>query len=226
MAKIDFSKVEEELSKTLHSMFVKNLLEGRPTVSAGAISFFRLDDGARPIPPDTVMEGIHELEEETKKENARQERRRAWLEELARQGIPPEEAPPFEEPEEIPEPPPAPLGVPNIPPPEKIPTLEAKPTKLITILKEHLSWLGKNKVPDIIKKLGTTEEELAKLKKKKNFSDAENARLATLVEKAQTLKAENSKARGLADDEALIEKERKKHLTKRFNINETWLPLQ
>src|SRR5689334_11838692 len=62
MAKIDFTKVEQQLALGIHAIFVKDLMAGKPTVSGERVAFYGLDEGARPKPIDTVIQGLKELE--------------------------------------------------------------------------------------------------------------------------------------------------------------------
>ena len=194
MAKIDFTKVEQQLSIGIQSIFVKNLMQGKATVSTHAVSYYGLDQGARPKPQDSVIEGLKELEivESEAEEQEIKEKDAA-----------------------------------TIPTTEKVPVSDdaRTPPSPLFLLDQHLSWFKKKKVKDAYKFLGTSSEELEVIREKKTRTEADEARIAELLAKAKQAKGIVLKKLGLHEDEAIVEKERKKHLTKRFNIRESWLPL-
>jgi hypothetical protein len=193
MAKIDFTKVEQQLSIGIHTIFVKDVLEGKSTVSSHAVAYYGLDQGKRPVPRDSVIEGLKELEIDTSKE-----------------------------PQPVKE-----KVLTSIPTTEKVPVSEdtEEPLSALFLIDQHLRWFRKKKVKDVFTFLGTTEEELQSLREKEKLSTAEQKRTEEILAKAKQAKTIVVKKLGLQEDEILVEKERKKHITKRFNIRETWLPL-
>ena len=50
--------------------------------------------------------------------------------------------------------------------------------------------------------------------------------LEMILTRADTIKKEMKKKAGALEDEELVEEQRTKHLTKRFNVNDKWLPLK
>jgi hypothetical protein len=223
MAKIDLSKVEAQISQTLHSMFVKKLLEGRATISSNAIAYFGLDDGKRPKPQDPIVEAIDDLKKEEKElewERYEDEKQKA----LAENKPPP--PPPKEKPKSLGETPP-PSTPTKIPEREKVPTSEEETVMLspLFILSKHFLWFKKKKIKGVYETLKTTEEEIQALQDKKMLSELEKRRVEDILINAKDFKEKVIKELGLEDDLTLIEAERKKHLTKRFHIKETWLPL-
>src|SRR5689334_5356995 len=64
MAKVDFTKVEESLSKALQTNLIKKIVLGEPTVSTEAVSYYRMDDGPRPKPIDPIIQALDELRKE------------------------------------------------------------------------------------------------------------------------------------------------------------------
>ncbi|HRD55328.1 MAG TPA: hypothetical protein PLC42_02920 [Parachlamydiaceae bacterium] len=96
--------------------------------------------------------------------------------------------------------------------------------KLIAILKFELNWLGKQD-PELHKKLGIKRSEIKKLIDKKEKLTAENfEKIKSIKEKLEQLKKELNEKSPQTNEE-LIEKERTKHINKRFNKNDNWLPL-
>jgi hypothetical protein len=223
MAKIDLSKVEAQLSETLHSMFVKKLLEGKATISSHAVAYFGLDDGRRPKPQDPIVEAIDDLKKEEKElewERYEEARQKALAE-----GKPPP-PPPKEEPKVFERIPPA-TAPDKIPSREKVPTLEEETVMLspLFILSKHFLWFKQKKVKGVFEALKTSEDEVRALQEKKMLSELEKRRVEELLTKAKDFKEKVIKELGMQDDLSLIEQERKKHITKRFHIKETWLPL-
>lgn len=228
MAKINFLKVEAAFTKTLHLMFVKNLVDGKPTISKDAVSYFRLDDSPRPKQPaDLVEEGLIVLTreaEEEKIEMAKDVRRQ----QLIASGIPYEQADEVIEEE---------FGTESeeeetvisssVTPPLHVTTAEdvTPPVPPIFLLTQHIHWFKKKKVHDVYEKLGITKEELQELQEKKLLTETEKSTILALLEKARKLKQSTIESLGLQKDETLIERERRRHVTKQFNVNETWLPL-
>lgn len=238
MVKIDFTKVEERLNNAMQTMFVKKLMAGKATLSSRAVEFYRLDDGPRPKTEDTVIQGLEELEEETREreEQARLEGLKALQQipgQVGAQQVYTEKAPKKETPQredasddddEEKKLKPKIVAFAY----EKITTtdLEERPPKPAFVLKKHIAWFKKKKIKDFYKILGTSEEETKELCKKKTLTDLEEKRVDDILRRAKPLKVALLKKLGVAEDEALIEKERKKHRTRRFNIRDSWLPLQ
>lgn len=187
MAKIDFTKVEQQLSIGMQSIFVKNLMTGKATVSSQAVSYYGMDQEERPKPQDSVIEGLRELEAEQTTETAPKPRKKG----------------------------------------EKVPVSDetAAPLSPLFLLEQHLSWFKKKKVKDAFQFLGTSKEELEAMKEKKALTTADETRLQELLAKAKQAKEIVLKKLDLHEDEAIVERERKKHINKRFNIRDSWLPL-
>lgn len=227
MAKIDYTKVEEMLATALHSMLIKKLVEGRSTVSTQAVRYYGLDDGPRPKKDDSVISALKELEVDAKQEAfrakleaERQERERRIA--LGEQVEPIKTEPTEEKPAE-----PSTIAASQVIQREKILTSDETPPTIsaLFLLQQHLQWFKKRKIKNVLAALKTTEDEITALAKEKPLNEASKKRVDELLGKAKDLKAGIIKKLGLEDDTAFIEKERKKHITKRFNIKETWLPL-
>lgn len=238
MTKIDFLKVEVELSKAVHTMFVKDIMDQKPTLSKAFVEFFRLNDAPRPKPIDPVIQGLDDLVAESQQDERKTalfKSKESRKQELISQGIVPKEAEEIIE-EEIEEDlrkereksfstTPQPTSVTL---PEKVPTKEdvEKPVHPIVLLKRHILWMRKKKIEKIYESIGITEEEFKELRQKEIFTPQEERRIVELLEKAKAFKQQVIEKLGLQDDEKVIEAQRKKHINKRFNVKESWLPLQ
>ena len=211
MAKVDFTKVEESLAKALQANLIKKIVLGEPTVSTEAVSYYRMDDGPRPKPIDPIIQALDELRKEA--EELEEEARLAFLaaggEEAAK-----EEA--LKEEEKIPS---------EIQPPEKVPTKKVPTFTPLFLLRQHLLWFKRKKIKDVFTTLGIGEQEIRDLRKKSSLNEEEQQKILDLLEKADDLRTSIIKKLGVEDDTVYIEKERKKHITKRFKVKETWLPL-
>lgn len=220
MGKIDFKKVEESLSKALQKRLMKKLVEGEPTVSERAVEFYRMDAGSAPKPQDAVIQELEQIEQE-EKEFQEQEKRRLEQEKAQKEGKP---VAPLQKKEE---PPPA-AALPTPPSKEEVvqvPTVGDVTFTPLFLLRKHILWFKQKHVKDLYKLLGTTPDEIKALRKKKELSEKENKRIQELITKAIDIKARIMKKLGIEEDSSLVEKERKRHIHKRFNIKDTWLPL-
>jgi|GEM_PF-4021042 len=227
MGKIDFKKVEEQLSNTIHNMFINNLMDEKPTLSSQLIDFFQLDEGSRPSPIDPVELALLEM----KKEYRREMKKNEELSSLLEQGIEQEEA--EAEVESMLEKSKEDFIYPNFPPPPLPPQddFEAKnitpllPSPLL-LLNNHIEWFKRRKIKKVYTQLGTKKSEIKELNEKKVLNESDKKRIKELLEKAEDLKEKIFLELELDDDDTLIEKEKKKHKNKRFNVREDWLPLQ
>lgn len=96
--------------------------------------------------------------------------------------------------------------------------------KLITILKFELNWMKKNNI-SLEKRIGIKKSDVKKLiEKAPPYSDEDLRQLKEIKEKIQNLKSDLEKQSPVTNDQ-LVEKERIKHINKRFNTNDKWLPL-
>jgi len=231
MARIDFQKIEDDIAHTLHSMFVKKLFGGEPTISPNAISYFRLDDGPRPKPEDSVEVALAELNEDNKRLLAESIISRE-KELLAGQGITMSEddfsAKVAQELERIQSSQVQPVLKKQEPvyiTPEVEEQMPPPKFSALFLLQKHLDWFKKKKIKDLYTLLKTTKEEIATLCSKKDFSVIELNRIEELLEAAKTQKDELIKKMGLKEDSELVEKEQKKHKSKRLGVRETWLQL-
>ena len=110
---------------------------------------------------------------------------------------------------------------------EKIKTTEesATPASSLFLLKKHIFWFKKKKLKNFYQTLGTTEEEIDELCKKQKLDKNDDEKIQHFLKNAMQLKDSLLKKIGADDDERFIEKERKRHITKRFNIRDSWLQL-
>lgn len=96
--------------------------------------------------------------------------------------------------------------------------------KLIAILKFELNWLDKQD-SELHKKLGIKRSEIKKLiENKDHLTEEDFEKIKSIKNKLEELKKILSEKSPQSDEE-LIEKERIKHINKRFNKNDDWLPL-
>lgn len=211
--KVDYEKVEQNLSQTVHKMFVKKLQAGKQVAYARAIEYLG-HNMPKPNKQDAVVEALNEWRAEvieTEREAV-----------AAKEGAQAEGA--------------APLIGDFLPPtiqtkeaenqePEPIPEQEPFFISPLYILRKHLLWFIRRRVANIYKLLGTTKEEIVDLRRKKTLSDEELKRVNELLVKAKDINQRLLKRLGLETSEAIIEREKKKHVTRRFNIRDSWIPL-
>jgi len=89
---------------------------------------------------------------------------------------------------------------------------------LAYLLKEGFNLYGKEKI---------TKNEIKKFKENPaQLSSEEWEKIKKIKENVDQFKKELEKKIKSASNDDLIEKERRKHVTKRFNVNEKWLPLK
>jgi hypothetical protein len=214
MGKIDYSKVEEKLSHALHSTMVKRIVKGEPTVSSEAVNYYALNDGKRPKRQDPVIEALDEM---------RREAREIELEELRKQGLLPPESVSLQAGKETDTEAPKEEESSN----EEIPTTDATPKIFppLFLLRKHLAWFKKKKVDSVYSTLGVTEEYMYTLYEKETLSPEEEAKVEELEKKAADLRDNFFEKMGVGENNSYVEKERKKHISKRFKVRENWLPL-
>jgi hypothetical protein len=95
---------------------------------------------------------------------------------------------------------------------------------LIKALRYELSRLYRHN-PDIYKKLKIKKSTLEKwITDAKDLSD-EDWKIVVLLKEQVEAELKQASAT-LPTDTQLVEKERKKHINKRYNVNEKWLPLK
>lgn len=98
--------------------------------------------------------------------------------------------------------------------------------KIATQLAHDLNALYK-KDKLLYQKLGFNKEEVKKLLYSPTTLSAEDWKtVLSLKEKMDLYKEEFKKEQAHIPNEKIVEKERHRHLNKRFNINEKWLPLK
>ncbi|MBS0655769.1 MAG: hypothetical protein JSR46_08330, partial [Verrucomicrobia bacterium] len=66
MAKIDYSKVEQNLGEALHRFFIQKLVEGESVKHPRASSYVGLEQN-KPIPQDSVIQALMEIDKEEEK---------------------------------------------------------------------------------------------------------------------------------------------------------------
>lgn len=104
--------------------------------------------------------------------------------------------------------------------------LEARRHKA-QILRVNLKWLN-TKDPDLYGKLGVKKEDVNKfLARVDVFNEKECEIFRVLLERTEKVKADFAARDGVnKGDDDLIAQQRKKHITKRFNVQDKWLPLK
>ncbi len=106
------------------------------------------------------------------------------------------------------------------------PELDAEHRRKKHALKLTLKWLLKQD-KGIYSKLKTSEKEVKRLLEGPGeLSEFDWEVLEMILTRADTIKKEMKKKAGALEDEELVEEQRTKHLTKRFNVNDKWLPLK
>lgn len=99
-------------------------------------------------------------------------------------------------------------------------------SQLITTLKRELKNLQK-KDTALYTKLGIPKKELKHMIENPQALTSEQWELIKQIKiKIENFKADLAKKIPQVSNEALVDQERQKHVTKRFNINDKWLPLK
>lgn len=89
-----------------------------------------------------------------------------------------------------------------------------------------LAWL-KRKDKDLFTHLKFPKEKiLDMIQNPDQLRGTDWTRLEMVLKRAEARKAQILEDQGVDDDEVLIEQQRQRHLKKRFNVNEKWLPLK
>lgn len=210
MTKLNYQLVEQTLGQALHHSFVQKLVEGQSVAYPRAVSFFGIDV-LKPNFEDSVILALSDW----KKEALELEQQESEQQNLAHEeastvalttGI--EHASITEAVQQI-----------------SFPEPQIQTVAPLYILRKRLLWFIKHRVANIYTLLGTTKEEVIALRKKKERSPEDDKRIQELLEKASEINQRLLKKLGLDTDEALIEKEKQRHIRKRFNIKESWVPL-
>jgi hypothetical protein len=105
----------------------------------------------------------------------------------------------------------------DLPPEVKIPPM--------IILRKRILWLIKRNVANIYNKIGSSKEEMTELKAKTDLTLEEIRRVQELLKNTHELTLKIKQKLGIETDEGLVDKEKKKHLTKRLNVRDSWLAL-
>lgn len=210
MAKIDFLKVEQNLSEAIHKTFIKKLSKGKPSVYPRAYAFLGFNIN-KPKPADSVIDAIIEWRSELKESGA----------EIVNLTLPQQVVPPGSELLLS-----APVGEKDLTAtPDVVPPDEPIHLHPVYVLRKHLLWFVRKRVANIYKLLGTSKEEITNFRKKKEFTPEELDRINELLGKARDINKRLLKKLGLDSDDALVEKEKKRHMLRRFNVRDSWLPL-
>jgi len=103
---------------------------------------------------------------------------------------------------------------------------ETNPLTLrVAALRHEIKWLSKQN-PDFYSELSLDKKNVrALLELKEPFSKEQTTDLEKLKEKIEKYKAKLAPENAEADNERIIEDQKKKQKNKRFNIKDKWLPL-
>jgi monoamine oxidase len=93
-------------------------------------------------------------------------------------------------------------------------------------LKALLDWLWKYD-KELFTKLAVEPSEAQRLiEVKEALSPDDWQKIVALFDRTHALKEELEKSEGLDSNDTLVEQQRQQHLTKRFNVDDRWLPLK
>ena len=93
------------------------------------------------------------------------------------------------------------------------------------LLRQHLFWMKLQHLENRYEILRTSKEEIFAFRRKQRLAEDDLMRIKQLLQKAQEFRIFWLKKQGIDSPESLIERQKKKHKTKRFNIKEKWLPI-
>jgi hypothetical protein len=252
MAKVDYTKAEKNLEAILQADRMKKLQEGKTITSSRAMDYYGLsEDAARPTPEEPVERLIREMaakeerepKEEPSAENEKKPAEPDQIEEASSPHQEPKNEPIIEEEEgedigTISSTPTADVlsktktqssRAPKrqaLPPKKTLPSEKfLEPLSPLITLRKHLLWFKQQHFDDRYERIGTTKEEVFTFRRAAKLTPEQTQRVIELNHKAEKIKAELLKTKGSESDEDMIEREKKRHKTKRFNVRETWLPL-
>ncbi len=210
MSQLDFFKVEQTIGNALHhQLFVKKLSRGEAVSFARAVLFFGYHV-PKPSPQDSVIQALVDMQFEFEEEEEELEPTgEDTMEHRPKRKMPPNAVAP-----------------PEVVAPEPISFAEDV-TRInpLLILRNRILWLIRKKVANVYRLIGSTKEEMVALRKKQPLTDDDIKRINELINKSNEVTQRTKKRIGAETDDALIETEKKKHRTKRFNVRESWLAL-
>lgn len=105
----------------------------------------------------------------------------------------------------------------------KIPFKQHALDELVAKIRHEFHFLRKQD-PDLLTKMGLDEKVLKELLSSSNTLSKKD--IQDILHKIEAYRQDLEKKNPKATDEQLIEVQKKKHITKRFNIRDDWLPLQ
>jgi hypothetical protein len=103
--------------------------------------------------------------------------------------------------------------------------IEKEHEQLLSSIKRDLKYLHYKGHAKLYNSLGMKKSELKKLIDTPNLSDAEWEKITQIKKKIDLYKAELAAQLPEIALKQTVEDERIKHINKRFNVNEKWLPL-
>ena len=108
----------------------------------------------------------------------------------------------------------------------KAPTKQHSKDQLLAKIRQEFKYLYKQD-KDVFKKLGIDEKILKELLlTAKSLTQSDLNILQEVLNRFDLYKKEMAKKNPSATDDQIIEEEKKKHINKRFNVRDDWLPLK
>lgn len=104
-------------------------------------------------------------------------------------------------------------------------TLSKSQQQLLNSLKRDIKKFPTKTHPKLYEQLELKRLDLKKKIENTSFTQEDWQFLETVAKKIESYKQELLKQKPAIEDSSLVEKERVKHVNKRFNVNEKWLPL-
>ena len=243
MAKINYTKIEQQIQRVLQEMQKKQLEEGKTPISSRAQEYYGVTKEARPVPQEVVellleKEREEEVEEEKPTPPSSSEPISLDFPVLSEEA--PELLPPSSEQEVVVEGTPAAETLYQYPKTKKAvpkrPQLQvdlsqtsdktAEKVSPLYVLRQHIFWMKRQHIDKRYELIGTTREEVGALRKKERLQAQDMARIQELIQKAVHVRTVWEKKRlGAASTEELIEIQKKRAKQRRFNVRDKWLPL-
>ena len=233
MAKIDYTKIEQQIQKIQQAMQKKQLEEGKPIISARAQEYYGVNKEPRPIPEEAIEKLLNE--EKDTSENTE------MLTRIESASDMPEIAPPSDknETESISKTPtndtlyqyPKSQRS-SAPRPELDINLNLTSEKVsdkispLYVLRQHIFWMKRQHIDKRYELIGSSRDEVFGLRKKERLQEADLIRVQELIKKAVHVRAVWEKKKlGAASIDELIEIQKKRAKNKRFNVRDKWIPL-
>jgi hypothetical protein len=225
MTKINYSKAEHEFGEAVQHTHIKDLAEGKPSPTERAIKYFGLEEESpRPVTDDPVGKLLREeAAEEEQSQLSSNESTEIEEEPVV---YPLDKTPENDviykarrQSERVPK------RLQPLPPRQSTANQFLEDPSPLLILRKHILWLKRQHIENRYEMLGTTIEEVFKFREAKRLSPEQLKRITEINDRASEVKAQLLINLGSETDENLIEKEKSRQQKKRFNVNESWIPL-